>query len=126
MGPAEIIIRMGQGELLPHAVLALAQRADPPSHRRHMRADGQVEALHERRIALPAAGRQHLLARLQRAAHDPVLHADQTPLPLTVVGKMDDPPAPSAMVEVTGPIVFQPVPNTKNFVPVLYQVLVRK
>src|SRR5882724_7208356 len=46
-----------------------------------MLADGQIEALHERRVDLPAAGRQHLLDRLQRAEHDPVPHADQAPAP---------------------------------------------
>jgi len=81
MGQAEIIIDMGQCQLLPHAVLALAERADPPSHRRHMLADGQVEALHERGVDLPAAGRQHLLDRLKRATHDPVSHVDQAPAP---------------------------------------------
>src|SRR5712691_10428406 len=37
--------------------------------------------LDEGGVALPAAGRQHLLDRLQRAAHDPVSHADQAPPP---------------------------------------------
>src|SRR6516162_467681 len=67
MGPTEIIVAVKHGHLLQQPVLALAQRADPPSHRRHMLADGQVEALHECRLDLPAAGRQHLLDRLQRA-----------------------------------------------------------
>ena len=40
MGQAEIIIDMVQCQLLPQAVLALAERADAPSHRRHMLADG--------------------------------------------------------------------------------------
>src|SRR5713101_5139730 len=79
MRQAKIIVDMVQDELLAQALLALAQRADPSSDRGHMLADGQVEALHERRVDLPAAGRQHLLDRLQRAEHDPVPHADQTP-----------------------------------------------
>src|SRR5439155_25275568 len=65
MRQAKIIISMVQGELLPHAVLALAQRADPSSDGGHVLADGQVEALHERRVDLPAARREHLLHRLQ-------------------------------------------------------------
>src|SRR3989442_11476758 len=72
---------MIQDELLAYAVLALAERADLSSDRRHMLADGQVDALHERRVNLPAAGRQHLLDRLQRAEHDAVLHVDQAPAP---------------------------------------------
>jgi len=43
--------------LLPHAVLALAQRGDTPPDRRHMLADGQIEALHKGRVDLPAMGR---------------------------------------------------------------------
>jgi hypothetical protein len=51
-----MMIRMVQGELLPHAVLALAECADPPSHGGHMLADGEVEAVTvDRRIAPPTA-----------------------------------------------------------------------
>src|SRR4029450_4228318 len=78
MWQAEIIIDMIQYQLLPHAVLALAQCADSPSHRGHMLADGQVEALHKRRLDLPAAGCQHLLDRLQRAKYDSMPYADET------------------------------------------------
>src|SRR5262245_38768232 len=78
MGQAEIIIDMIQCQLLPYAVLAFAERVDAPSHRRHMLADGQVEALHKRRLDLPAAGRQHLLDRVQRAKDDLMPDADQT------------------------------------------------
>src|SRR5712691_11414095 len=79
MREAKIVVDMIQGELLPHAVCALAERADPSADRGHMLADGQVEALHERRVDLPATGRKHLLDRLQRAEHDAVADADQTP-----------------------------------------------
>src|SRR2546430_13865811 len=72
---------MIQGELLAYAVLAFAERTDPSSDRGHMLADAQVDALHERRVDLPAAGRQHLLDRLQRAEDDAVAHPDQTPAP---------------------------------------------
>src|SRR5262245_17180055 len=81
MGQAEIIIDMVQCQLLPHAVLALAQCADSPSNRGHMLPDGEVEALHKRRLDLPAAGRQHLLDRLQRAKYDSTPYADQPPAP---------------------------------------------
>src|SRR5262252_4596209 len=37
--------------------------------------------LHERGVALPTAGREHLLDRLPRAEHDPVPHANQTAPP---------------------------------------------
>src|SRR2546428_8556465 len=45
MGQAEIIIDMVQCQLLPQAVLALAQRGDTPPDRRHMLADVQIEAV---------------------------------------------------------------------------------
>src|SRR5947207_2716237 len=70
---------MVQSQLLAYAVLALAERGDPPSHRRHMLPDGQVEAFHEGRIDLPAARCQHLLDRLERAEHHAVRHAHQAP-----------------------------------------------
>src|SRR2546426_9189508 len=77
MGQTEIRIDMIQRQLLPPALLALAQRIDTPPHRRDMLPDGQVEALHKRRVDLPAAGREHLLDRLEGAKHDAVCHADQ-------------------------------------------------
>jgi hypothetical protein len=67
--------------LLPQAGLARAARAAPPSHRRHRRAAGPGEALHARGMALPAAGRQPLRERLQRAAPAPVAPAAQTAPP---------------------------------------------
>jgi hypothetical protein len=45
MRQAKIIVDMIQSELLPHAVCALAERADPSSDRGHVLADGQVEAV---------------------------------------------------------------------------------
>jgi hypothetical protein len=72
MRQTKIIVDMIQRQLLPQAILALAQHIDPPPHRRDMLADGQVEALHKRRVDLPAAGREHLLDRRKRAEHDPV------------------------------------------------------
>ena len=81
MGQAEIIIDMVQNELLPHAVLTLAEGGHPSPHRGDMLADAEVDALDEGGVDLPAAGRQHLLDRLKRAEYDPVLHADQTPAP---------------------------------------------
>ena len=68
-------------ELLPQAVLPLAEGGHPAPDRGDMLADAQVDALNEGRVDLPAADRQYLLDRLQRAEHDPVLHADQTAPP---------------------------------------------
>jgi len=57
MGQAEIIVHVIQGQLLAYAVLTLAERGDASPNGGHMLAKGQVEALHERRIDLPAARR---------------------------------------------------------------------
>ena len=46
-----------------------------------MLADGEVEALNEGRIDVPAVRGQYLLDSGQRAEHDPVPHADQTATP---------------------------------------------
>jgi len=64
MREAKIVVDMIQGELLPHAVLTLAQRGDTPPDRCHVLADGEVQALHKGRIDLPAKRGQHLLDRL--------------------------------------------------------------
>ena len=81
MGQTEIIVDMIQRQLPPQALLALAQRIDPPPNRGDMLAQAEVEAFHKRRLDLPAAGRQHLLDRLQGAEHDAVLHIAQAPAP---------------------------------------------
>src|SRR6266446_1442717 len=78
MGQAEMIIDMVQGQLLAYAVLTFAEGGDASTDGGHMLADAEVDALNEGGIDLPATGRQHLLDRLKRAEHDPVLHADQT------------------------------------------------
>src|SRR5262249_45204525 len=81
MREAKIVVDMIQSELLPQAVLPLAEGGHPAPDRGNMLADAQVDALDEGGVDLPAAGRQPRLDRLQRAAHDPVLHADQTATP---------------------------------------------
>src|SRR2546426_9959357 len=81
MGQTEIIVHMIQHELLAYAVLALVGRGDTPSHRPHMLTESQVEAFNERRVDLPAAGRQHVLDPLKRAEDDAVLHLHQTAPP---------------------------------------------
>ena len=47
MREAKIVVDMLQGELLPHAVLTLAERADPSPDRGDMLAEAQVDALNE-------------------------------------------------------------------------------
>ena len=81
MGQTEIIVDRIQRQLLPQAILALAQRIHTPPNRGDMLAEAEVEAFHKRRIDLPAAGRQHLLDSLHGAEHDAVLHIDQAPAP---------------------------------------------
>jgi hypothetical protein len=76
MGQAESLIAMRQYQRLPQAGLALAPCAASPSHRCHLLAAGQVEALPTRRLALPAAGGQPLRERLQRANDDSRPYAD--------------------------------------------------
>ena len=46
-----------------------------------MLADGEVDALNERRVDLPAMCRQHLLDCPEGTEDDAVLHVDQTPAP---------------------------------------------
>src|SRR5215470_7890241 len=78
---SEIIIGMIQDELLPQAVLTLAECGHPSPHRGHMLAHRQVEALNERGIDLAAQGRQHGIDGLQGAKHHTMMHLRQTPAP---------------------------------------------
>src|SRR5712691_9917090 len=84
MREAKIVVALIQGELLPQAILPLTQRAHPAADRRHMLTHGQVEALHERRIDLPAARRSHLLDGFERAEDDAVLHLHQPATPYSL------------------------------------------
>jgi hypothetical protein len=60
---------MIQSQLLAYAVLALAERGDPPSHRRDMLSDGQVEAVTvDRRIAPPTAASERSMRLSPHAA----------------------------------------------------------
>jgi hypothetical protein len=45
MGQTEIIVDMIQRQLLPQAILALAERTHPPPNGGHMLTDGEVEAV---------------------------------------------------------------------------------
>jgi hypothetical protein len=69
---------MGQSELRPHAVLALPQGGHPAPHRGHRLTQRQGEALHARRLDLPAVGLQPLLDCCNRAAHHAMAHPDPT------------------------------------------------
>jgi len=56
MRQAKIVIGVEQHQLLPQAVLPLAQRGDPTPDRGHMLADREVQAVTvDRRIAPPTA-----------------------------------------------------------------------
>src|SRR6266702_6138492 len=70
---------MIQGQLLAYAVLALAERGNPTSHRCHMLTDGQVEALDERGVDLAAKWSQHGIDGLQCTKHHAMTHPYQTP-----------------------------------------------
>src|SRR3989475_8130516 len=79
MWEAKVVVRVIQSQLLAYAVLALAERGDPTSHRRHMLTDGQVEAFNEGRVDLPAMCGQPLLNSRQRAEDHPMAHSYQAP-----------------------------------------------
>jgi hypothetical protein len=81
MRQAKIVIGVEQHQLVPHAVLPLAQRGDTPSSCRHTLPKVQVEPLDKGRLDLPATGHQHLLDGLKGPEHHAVTHADQTPTP---------------------------------------------
>src|SRR5215831_10558574 len=79
MRQAKIVIGVEQYQLLPQAVLPLAQRADPSPHRGPMLAYREVEALNERGIDLAAQGSQHGMDGLQGAKDHAVPHLHQAP-----------------------------------------------
>ena len=81
MRQAKIVVGMEQHQLVPYAVLALAQRGDLPPDCRHTLPDIQVEPLDKGRLALLATGRQHLLDGRQGPEHHAVTHAHQAPAP---------------------------------------------
>src|SRR6267142_6365139 len=79
MRQAKIVIHVVHSQLLPQALLSLAQRAHPPPNGRHMLAQAEIDPLHKGRIDLPAQRAQYLIDGLDRAEHDAMLHVDQTP-----------------------------------------------
>src|SRR6266446_6495661 len=58
MRQAKVMRALEPHQLLPHAVLALAQRGDPTPSRRHPLTDVQVEPFDKGGIDLPATGSQ--------------------------------------------------------------------
>src|SRR6266699_2593722 len=59
----KIVVALAHNQQLPHAVLALAQRGDTTPPGRDPLAEVQMQTLHKRRVALPAARREPLLPR---------------------------------------------------------------
>src|SRR2546429_468202 len=78
-GRAALMAPVTQARVRAPAALPLAGRGAPPSHRRHMLTDSQVEAFNEGRVDLPAMRGQHLLNSRQRAEDHPMAHSYQTP-----------------------------------------------
>src|SRR5262245_10711109 len=76
---AKIVVDMIQGELLPHAVLTLAERAHPSPDRGDMLADAQVDALNAGGVDGPTVHGQHLLNSRPRAEDHPRAHPHQAP-----------------------------------------------
>src|SRR4029450_8535880 len=79
MREEKIVVDMIQGELLPQAVLTLAERRNPPPDRGDMLADTEVKAFNEGCVDPPTAGRKPLLDGLQGPEDPPVAHAHQAP-----------------------------------------------
>src|SRR5215468_10390102 len=77
MGQAHIVIHLKHHQLLPQAVLVLAQRADPSPDRGDMLADAEVDPLHECCVDVPAMRSQHVIDGLQRAKYHAVTHLYQ-------------------------------------------------
>jgi hypothetical protein len=76
VGQHEVVVDVKYHQLMPHAILALAQRVDLTPDRRHALANVQVEPLDKGGIDLPATGSQGVLDHLTRAEHHPVLDLD--------------------------------------------------
>ena len=81
MRQAEILGHVLQGPLLPSALLALAERAAPPSNSGPMRAAGQVDTRAKGGSDVPAERRQDLRASDQGAAHHAGLAGAPAPAP---------------------------------------------
>src|SRR5215510_12604734 len=78
MRQAKIVIGVEQHQLLPHAVLPLAQRGDPTPDRAHMLADSEVDSLHKGGVDVPTKRSQEVIDGLEEAKHPTELHSDET------------------------------------------------
>ena len=81
MRQTKVVIRLEHHQLLPHAILPLAERGDTTPYGRHPLPDVHVEPLAQSRLDLPATGRQYLLDGFQGPKHHAVAHAHQAPPP---------------------------------------------
>jgi hypothetical protein len=77
MRQAKVVIDVRERQLVVSALFAFAERNHAPSDRGHMLADGEVGALDEGGIDLPARSGQHLLDVSQGAEHHAMVHANQ-------------------------------------------------
>jgi hypothetical protein len=74
-----VIGGVGERQLRPPPVFALAERAAPAPDRRARLAAAAVEPLHAGGVAVPARRRQHGIDGLSRATHPALTAPDQTP-----------------------------------------------
>jgi len=77
----EIVVNMGQCQLVPQARLTLAQRAGTPSNRRDVLTQTEVEALHQGGVDGPTQRTPYLIDGLKRAKDHTVRDVDSSPTP---------------------------------------------
>src|SRR6266478_10258442 len=82
VGHDNMVVRLAQGQLIPHARFALTQGIDPASDRRYALADVEVESLHKGGIDGPTTCGQDLLDVQLGAAHHAVLDPYEAPAPV--------------------------------------------
>jgi hypothetical protein len=82
MREAKVERHLEERQLLPQAVLPLAQRIDSTPHCCHTLADVQVEPFDEGGVDLPAAGRKQLFNAFHRAEYQSVLDGHDAPAPV--------------------------------------------
>jgi hypothetical protein len=75
------VIHLEQGQLIPQARFALAERIDPTTNRRYALTNIEVEPFDKRGIDRPATLRQDLLHRLNCPEDDAVTDAPQASTP---------------------------------------------
>ena len=75
MRPAKVVIDVREGQLVAQALFAFTEGDHAPSDGGYMLVDGEVEALNEGRVDLPAVGSQHVLHGSSGVEHHAVPHA---------------------------------------------------